>query len=43
MVFATDVRPLREYWVRVTFTDWAVKEVDLSELLAAGGVFAPIY
>jgi uncharacterized protein DUF2442 len=43
MVFATKVQPLREHWLRVTFTDGAVKEVDLSELLAAGGVFAPIY
>jgi hypothetical protein len=42
MVFATDVR-LREHWLRVTFTDGAVKEVDLSDLLAAGGVFARIY
>jgi hypothetical protein len=43
IVYATDVQPLREHWLRVTFTDGAVKEVDLSELLAAGGVFAPIY
>ena len=27
---------------RATFTDGAVKEIDLGEVLAAGGVFAPI-
>jgi hypothetical protein len=43
IVFATEVQPLSEHWLRVTFTDGAVMEVDLSELLAAGGVFAPIY
>jgi hypothetical protein len=43
MVYATEVQPLREHWLRVTFTDGAVKEIDLSELLASGGVFAPIY
>jgi hypothetical protein len=26
----------------VTFSDGAVKEIDLSELLSGGGVFAPI-
>lgn len=31
------------YWVRLTFSDGVVKEIDLGELLAAGGVFAPIY
>jgi hypothetical protein len=43
MAFATEVRPLREHWLRVTFTDGAIKEVDLSGILAAGGVFAPTY
>jgi Protein of unknown function (DUF2442) len=43
MVNATEVQPLGEHWLRVTFTDGAVKEIDLSELLASGGVFAPIY
>jgi hypothetical protein len=43
MVYATEVQPLREHWLRVTFTDGAVKEIDLGELLASVGVFAPIY
>lgn len=38
----TDVKPLREHWVRLTFGDGAVHEVDLGGLLQAGGVFAAI-
>ncbi len=38
----TKVEPLAERWVRLTFADGAVHEVDLSGLLDAGGVFAPI-
>jgi hypothetical protein len=43
IIHVTDVVPLEGLWIRVTFTDGAVKEIDLSELLATGGVFAPIY
>jgi len=43
IIHVTDVAPLEGHWIRVTFSDGAVKEIDLSELLAAGGVFAPIY
>jgi hypothetical protein len=39
----TDVQPLEGHRIRVTFNDGAIKEIDLSALLAAGGVFAPIY
>ncbi len=38
----SDVEPLEGYWIRVTFADGAVKEIDLSEVVARGGVFAPI-
>ena len=38
----TDVEPLAERWVRLTFGDGAVHEVDLAGLLSAGGVFASI-
>ncbi len=38
----TAVEPLAERWLRVTFADGAVHEVDLGPVLAAGGVFAPI-
>lgn len=38
----TKAEPLAERWVRLTFADGAVHEVDLSGLLKAGGVFAPI-
>ena len=36
------VEPLSERWLRVTFADGAVHEVDLTPVLAAGGVFAPL-
>jgi hypothetical protein len=43
IIHVTDVQPLDGLWIRVTFSDGAVKEIDLSELVAGGGVFAPIY
>jgi Protein of unknown function (DUF2442) len=43
MIHVTDVEPLEGLWIRVAFSDGAVKEIDLSDLFAAGGVFAPIY
>jgi uncharacterized protein DUF2442 len=43
IIQVTDVQPLEGHRIRVTFTDGAIKEIDLSALLAAGGVFAPIY
>jgi hypothetical protein len=38
----TDVEPLTGRWVRLTFADGAVHEIDLAGVLEAGGVFAPI-
>jgi hypothetical protein len=38
----TDVQPLTERWVRQTFADGAVHEIDLAGVLQAGGVFASI-
>ena len=35
----TKVEPLAKRWVRLTFGDGAVHEVDLTGLLAAGGAF----
>jgi len=43
IIYVTDVVPLEGYRIRATFSDGAIKEIDLSELLAAGGVLAPIY
>lgn len=43
IVYVSAVQPLQGHRLRLTFTDGAVKDVDLGELLAAGGVFAPIY
>ena len=36
------VEPLQDHWLRIEFSDGAVKDVDLSDLLARGGVFAQI-
>ncbi len=38
----TEVEPLAERWLRLTFADGAVHEVDLADVLQAGGVFAQI-
>jgi hypothetical protein len=43
LVRIADVRPLERHWVRLWFTDGVVKDVDLGEALAGGGVFDPIY
>lgn len=43
IIHITEVEPLDGFWIRATFSDGAVKEIDLSQLLAGGGVFAPIY
>ena len=36
------VEPLAERWLRLSFGDGAVHEVDLAETFRAGGVFAAI-
>lgn len=36
------VTALHNRWLRITFSDGAIKEVDVGELLDAGGVFKPI-
>jgi hypothetical protein len=36
------VQPLDGYWLRITFSDGAVKDVDVAEILARGGVFAAV-
>lgn len=38
----TDVRPLEGYWIRVTFSDGAVKDIGLEDVISGGGIFAPI-
>lgn len=38
----TEVQPLDGHWLRLTFGDGAVHEVDLADLLQAGGVFGAI-
>jgi hypothetical protein len=42
IISITDVIPLEGLRIRATFSDGAVKEIDLSDLMAKGGVFAPI-
>ncbi|MDQ6774622.1 MAG: DUF2442 domain-containing protein [Actinomycetota bacterium] len=36
------VEPQTGYWLRLTFSDGAVKDVDVGDVLARGEVFAPI-
>jgi uncharacterized protein DUF2442 len=43
IIHVTEVEPLEGLRIRATFSDGAVKEIDLSDLLAAGGVFTSIY
>ncbi|MBV9212080.1 MAG: DUF2442 domain-containing protein [Actinobacteria bacterium] len=43
IISVTQVEPLDGLRIRAAFSDGAVKEIDLSEVLAAGGVFAPIF
>jgi hypothetical protein len=43
IIHVTEVEPLEGLRVRATFSDGAVKEIDLSELLSGGGVFDPIH
>jgi hypothetical protein len=37
------VKPLADHWLQLEFSDGAVKDVELGEVLAQGGVFAPIH
>ena len=41
-ITVTDVEPLAGRWIRLTFGDGAVHEVDLEGVLEAGGAFAGI-
>lgn len=42
LIKITRVQPLQGHWLRLWFSDGAVKAVDLGSLLARGGVFAAI-
>jgi Protein of unknown function (DUF2442) len=42
MIKIDKVEPLDGFWLRLHFSDGAVKEVDVSEVLSRGSVFAPI-
>jgi Protein of unknown function (DUF2442) len=36
------VQPLADHWLRVSFSDGAVKDIDVGDLLDGGGVFTEI-
>jgi hypothetical protein len=36
------VEPLDGSWLRLTSSDGAIKDVDVGEILARGGVFEPV-
>ena len=42
MIKITAVEPLDGYWLRLTFSDGAVKDVDVSAIVMRGGVFTPV-
>lgn len=42
MISVTAVEPLEGLRIRATFSDGAIKEIDLSDLLGEGRAFAPI-
>lgn len=42
LVRVVDVLPLEGHWIRVTFTDGAVMDIGVADLLARGGAFASI-
>jgi Protein of unknown function (DUF2442) len=43
IIRVTEVEPLEGHAIRATFSDGAVKEIDLCYLLQGGGVFEPIW
>lgn len=42
LIKVRSVEPLDGHWIRLSFSDGAVKDVDVGGLLDAGGVFTPI-
>jgi Protein of unknown function (DUF2442) len=42
IVRVTAVEPLEGFRIRATFSDGAIKEIDLDEVFGRGGVFEPI-
>jgi hypothetical protein len=42
LIKVRNVDPLERLWIRVSFSDGAVKDIDVGGLLEVGGVFAPI-
>jgi hypothetical protein len=42
LIKITTVEPLEDRWLRLRFSDGAVRDVDLSGVFARGGVFARV-
>lgn len=42
LISITDVEPLHGRWLRLTFSDGAVKDVDISGILARGGMLTAV-
>jgi Protein of unknown function (DUF2442) len=43
IILITNVEPLDGRRIRATFSDGAIKEIDLAEVFARGGVMTPIH
>lgn len=41
-IYAVSAAPLEGYWIRVKFSDGAVMDIDVEDLLSRGGVFESI-
>lgn len=42
LISITDVEPLEGRWLRLTFSDGAIKDVDISAIIARGGVLSTV-
>ena len=42
LIFAVSVEPLEGYWIRVEFSDGAVMDIDVTDLLSRGADFERI-
>lgn len=42
LIFAVSVEPLEGYWIRVEFSDGAVMDIDVTDLLSRPGDFGRI-
>ena len=42
LIYAVSAAPLEGHWIRVEFSDGAIMDIGVADLLSRGGVFEPI-